>query len=151
MNTKFVLGLPRANQVGLEHAKKRLRRCERWLEDPPPPLGMSMLTDSTVSFFEGFPKQFSDFFWQFWTTKALLGGRGRALVVKTTRIFNWSHPLVCSSFFYLLVCWVFFASLQQSGIRHYASVCCFRLKKIYMIFDCFQEIQEMYLFKFIKL
>ena len=37
MNTKFVLGLPRANQVGLEHAKKNLRRCERWLAEPPPP------------------------------------------------------------------------------------------------------------------
>ena len=32
MNTKFVLGLPRAKQVGLEHAKKNLRRCEPWLE-----------------------------------------------------------------------------------------------------------------------
>ena len=37
VNTKLVLGLPRANQVGLEHAQKNLRRCERWLEDPPPP------------------------------------------------------------------------------------------------------------------
>ena len=45
VNTKFVLGLPRAKQVDLEH-KKNLRRCERWLADPPP-LGMSMLTDST--------------------------------------------------------------------------------------------------------
>ena len=31
--------------------KKNLRRCERWLKDlPPPPLGMSMLTDSMVFF-----------------------------------------------------------------------------------------------------
>ena len=36
MNTKFVAGIPRAKQVGLEHAKKNLRRCELWLEDPPP-------------------------------------------------------------------------------------------------------------------
>ena len=50
MNTKFVLGLPRAKQVGLDHAKKNLRRCERWLKDPPPLLGMSMLTDSLVLF-----------------------------------------------------------------------------------------------------
>ena len=28
MNTKFVLGLPRAKQLGLEHCKKNLRDCE---------------------------------------------------------------------------------------------------------------------------
>ena len=48
VNTKLVLGLPRANQVGFEQAKKNLRRCERWLQDPPS--GMSMLTDSTGFF-----------------------------------------------------------------------------------------------------
>ena len=51
MNTKFVAGIPRAKQVGLEHAKKNLRRCELWLEDPPP-LGMSMLRDSMVFFWK---------------------------------------------------------------------------------------------------
>ena len=51
VNTKFVLELPRVKQVRLEHAKT-LRRCERWLVDPPPPppLGMTMLTDSLVFF-----------------------------------------------------------------------------------------------------
>ena len=40
-------------------------------------------------------KQFSDFVRQFWTAKALPGGGALgALVVKTTRIFNWSHPLL---------------------------------------------------------
>ena len=29
------LGLPRAKQVGLKHAKKNLRRCERWFAEPP--------------------------------------------------------------------------------------------------------------------
>ena len=32
MNTKLVLGLPRAKQVGLEHTKKKLKRCERWIQ-----------------------------------------------------------------------------------------------------------------------
>ena len=41
MNTKFVLGLRRAKQVGLEHAKKYLRRCERLLKDPPPRYGFN--------------------------------------------------------------------------------------------------------------
>ena len=36
MNTKFVLGHPKTKNVGLEHAKN-LRRCERWLAEPPPP------------------------------------------------------------------------------------------------------------------
>ena len=49
MNTKFVLGLPQTKQVGLEHAKN-LKRCERWLADPPP-LGISKLTDSMFFFY----------------------------------------------------------------------------------------------------
>ena len=36
MNTKLVLGLPKTKQEGLEQAKKNLRRCERWLAEPPP-------------------------------------------------------------------------------------------------------------------
>jgi hypothetical protein len=36
VNAKFVLGLPQTKQVGLEHAKKNLRRCERWLAEPLP-------------------------------------------------------------------------------------------------------------------
>ena len=47
VNKKFVLGLPRAKQEGLELAKNQ-RRCERWR--PPPPLSMSMLTDSMFFF-----------------------------------------------------------------------------------------------------
>ena len=35
--------------------QKNVRRCERWLEDPPPPIAMSMPTDS-MGFFKGFPK-----------------------------------------------------------------------------------------------
>ena len=34
-NTKLVWGLPKTKQVNLEHAKKNLRRCERWLAEPP--------------------------------------------------------------------------------------------------------------------
>ena len=30
VNTKSVLGLPWAKQIGLEHGEKNLRRCERW-------------------------------------------------------------------------------------------------------------------------
>ena len=51
MNTKCVLGLPRANQVGLEHAKKKPKEVGA-LARGPPLLGMSMLTDLTGFFFK---------------------------------------------------------------------------------------------------
>ena len=47
MNTKFVLGLPKAKQVGLEHVKKTQGGVSAGVRNPPPP-GMSMLTDSMV-------------------------------------------------------------------------------------------------------
>ena len=52
VNTKFVLGLPRAKQLGLEHCKKNLRDCDHHRRPPPPSplLGMIMITDSMVIF-----------------------------------------------------------------------------------------------------
>ena len=35
-NTNFVLGLPRAKQVGLEHGKKKLEGVATLISDPPP-------------------------------------------------------------------------------------------------------------------
>ena len=53
VNTKFVLWLPRAKQIGLEHRKKQPKKV--WaLTHWPPPLGMSMLTDS-MFFLAPFP------------------------------------------------------------------------------------------------
>ena len=57
---KISLGLTRAKQVGLEHAKRNsgVSPGSRTTTPPlPPPLGISMVTDTMVLFFDGFPKK----------------------------------------------------------------------------------------------
>ena len=51
VNTKFVLGLPRAKQLGLEHCQKKIRTVT------PPLSGMIMITVSMVILIDGFPNQ----------------------------------------------------------------------------------------------
>ena len=55
----FWASLNQTNRFGAWRRRKNLKGCERWLPAYPPPLGMSMLTDSMV-FFAPFPK----FYWQ---------------------------------------------------------------------------------------
>ena len=57
--TKFVLGLPRAKQVSLEHCKKKHEGTVITTADPPPPPPVRYDHDHRLNgyFFDGFPKR----------------------------------------------------------------------------------------------
>ena len=56
VNTKYVLGLSEATQIGLKHEEKIPKDFDPQPTDPPPPSGLTAVKDSMVFLFvETFP------------------------------------------------------------------------------------------------
>ena len=51
VNTKYVVGLPSATQIGLQHEEKKPKDYDRQPVDPPSPLGLTAVKDLMVCFF----------------------------------------------------------------------------------------------------
>ena len=79
MNTKFVLGLNRPKQLGLEHLQKNLRGCDHHPRIPLP--GMVLITDS-MFFFTPSQPQTEEFLAALSNSRSVVVGRSVGPLVR---------------------------------------------------------------------